>query len=118
MYEFRGLRVKAQVINLQKYLKPTFLVFTIFMVIFNLKNISIKSVFTSNLTFINPQNRLFRLKSQKEKTKKQLVISLDWFAAHEQKSTLTPHRSQSNSSKLSEEFNELTLSFQNPQKDF
>ena len=34
--------------------KQSFLVFTWFMVTFNLKMISIKSVFNSNLTFINP----------------------------------------------------------------
>ena len=42
------------------------------MVIFNLKKISIKGVFTSNLTFINPYNALFGLKSKK----KMPVISL------------------------------------------
>ena len=37
----------------KKY-KTNFFVFTWFMVTFNPKMISIKSVFTSNLTFINP----------------------------------------------------------------
>ena len=39
---------------MQKYLKTSFFVFSLFMLIFNLNNISIKSIFTSNLIFINP----------------------------------------------------------------
>ena len=54
IYLFRNLRVKARLKNLQKYLKPSFVVFTSSMVKNNLENISTESVLTSNLTFINP----------------------------------------------------------------
>ena len=53
MYVFRGLMVKARVTNLQKYLKASFFVITWFKIIFNLKKISIKSLFTCSLTFVN-----------------------------------------------------------------
>ena len=65
IYAFLGLRVKARVPKLQKYLKPRFFVFTLFMVIFSLKKIPIKRVFISNLTFINPYDALFGFKSQR-----------------------------------------------------
>ena len=67
---FRSLRVKVPVTSLQKYPKQSFFVFTWFMVTFNLKMISnvkmisIKSVFTSNPTFIDLQ----KLLSAKTKT--------------------------------------------------
>ena len=54
IYAFRGLTVRAFVINLQKYPKRSFFLFTWSMVTFSLKMISIESVFTSNHTFINP----------------------------------------------------------------
>ena len=59
IYVFRGLRVKALVTNLQKDPKQSFFVFTWSMGSFNLKMISIKSVFINNLTFINPWIALF-----------------------------------------------------------
>ena len=52
IYVFRGLMVKARVTNLQKYLKPSFFVITWFKIIFNLKKICIKIVFTSNLALL------------------------------------------------------------------
>ena len=82
IYIFCSQRVKARVTDLQKYLKTSFFIFTSFMVIFSLKKISIRSVFISNLTLINPSNSIFGLKSQKMP-----VISLYWFAAQQQTST-------------------------------
>ena len=58
------LRIKAQVKNLQKYLKPNFLVTDLFMVTFYLKKIFIKRILNSILTFINPRNMLFGWKSE------------------------------------------------------
>ena len=81
------------------------------MVIVNLKKISIKNVFTNNLTFINPQSALFGLKSQKMP-----VISLYWFAAQQQTSTLRRQKYRSIYSKFSVELSELTPRFQNPQE--
>ena len=101
--------VKARVTNMQKYLKPSFFDFTIFMVIFNLKKISIKSVFTSNLIFINPWNALFRLKP----LKKLPLISLSWFGAQQQASTLSGQISRSTYSEFMEKLSEFTPSFQN-----
>ena len=66
MYIFRGLRVKAQDTNLQKYWKEGFFVVDIFVVPFASKMISIKSIFISNLSLVNLQNVLFNLKSLKE----------------------------------------------------
>ena len=82
------------------------------MVTFNLKIISIKSVYTSNITFINPWNALFGLKS----LKKMLVVSLYWFATQEQTGTCRRQKFRSIYSKFSVEENELTPSFQNPQE--
>ena len=48
--------------------------------------------------------------------KKMQVISLDWFAAQEQTSTLKRQKSRSNYSKLSVELSELTPSFPNLQE--
>ena len=53
IYVFHSLRVKERVTNLEKCLKRSFFVFTLFMGIFNNKKISIKYVLTSNLSFIN-----------------------------------------------------------------
>ena len=50
---FRGLRVKAMATNLQKSLKQGFFVVTCFMVTFGPKMISVKSIFISNLSFID-----------------------------------------------------------------
>ena len=77
----------------------------------NLERISIKDVFTSNLTFINPYNTLFGLQSQKKS-----VISLYWFAAKRQTSTLSRYSSRSIYSKTNVELSELTPTFQNLQK--
>ena len=57
IYVFRGLRTKAKVTNLQPPPPPPktrFFVITLFMVTFATKAISIKRLFTSNLSLINP----------------------------------------------------------------
>ena len=108
IYVFRGITVQARVTNLEKPLKPIVFVFTQFVVFFNFKLISIESVFISYLTFINPQNEFFGLKSQKKR-----VISLYWFAAHLQTSTLRGHKSRTIYSKFSLKLSHLTPSFQN-----
>ena len=86
-YVFRRVRVKARVKILHKYPKQSFLVVAIFMVIFTSKIISIKSIFTKNLSLINLQSAVFGLKSLNEMQ----VIFLYWFSAQQQMSIFTHH---------------------------
>ena len=51
---FRSLRIETRVNNLHIYLKLHFFVFTLLMVIFNLKKLSTITVLTSHLIFVNP----------------------------------------------------------------
>ena len=60
--------------------KTKFFCLPLFIATFNLEIISIKSVLTSDITFINPYNTLFGLKF----LKKLPAILLYWFAAHQQ----------------------------------
>ena len=88
------------------------------MVASKLRMIFLKSVFTSNLTFINPLERPFRSETLKKKKKKMPVIllSLYCFAVRQQTSTC---RCQINCSiylKLSAEESKFPLSYPNPQK--
>ena len=53
IYVFRSLRVKARVRHLQKCPKQSFFVFASFRTALNVKIVFVKSIFTSNLTFIN-----------------------------------------------------------------
>ena len=76
------------------------------MVTFNWIIISIKYVFTSNLTFA----------PQFEISKKMSGISLYWIAAQQKASTCRRQKSHSIYSKFRVEENELTLRFQYPQK--
>ena len=62
IYVFRGLSVKAVVRNLGNYSKQKCLVFTWSMVTISIKMLSIKSVSTSNITFLNSWNALFSSK--------------------------------------------------------
>ena len=63
---FHSLNVKALAKNQEKYPKQFAFVFIWSMVTFNLKLMSSKYVFTSNITFINLYNLLLRLKSQEK----------------------------------------------------
>ena len=72
---------------------------------FNLKMISIESVYTSNLTFINPLALWF------ENSKKMLVISRYWFVTQQQTSTSRQQKSGSVYSNFSVEESELTPGF-------
>ena len=55
IYVFDGLMVKARVTNQKKkYQKQGFFVVIWFMVTFDSNMISVKSIFISNLSFINP----------------------------------------------------------------
>ena len=111
IYVFGGLGVKARLTNLQKYLKSSFSIFIWFMTIFNIKKMLIRSLFTSNLTFINPYNVFFILKSQKVP-----IHSLYSFAAQQQTSTLRCKKAYSIHWKFSVQLSELTRSFRNPRE--
>ena len=129
---------------MKNYLKLSVFLFTLLMVVANLKKVSIKSTFPSNLTFISTSNALFGLKSQNScrefhctcllrsrKLVEQDTINLALFnknlqripgnftvlvSCHQQTSTLRGQKSYSIYSKFSLDLSELTLSFQNPQE--
>ena len=60
MLVFRGVRVKESLINQQKYLKEGFAFAFWLMLNFHLKMIWMKSIFSCNLSFINPSQLALR----------------------------------------------------------